>query len=454
MGCSTSTSKKIVHSQYDEEENLFHNTISSSTFEFKYVILGAGNAAGYAAKEFVESGKLKRGELCIIGDEPVLPFERPALTKGYMLGKVKLPAFNTSTNKQDWYDKNGIILMTNTIVADVDLKAKVIETQDGKKIKYDKCLAATGARPVYLSDFKVPGSDLKGLYYIRSYLEAKALLTRLEEAKSNEEVVIVGGGYIGTEMAAAIIHHGLTDIKMVFPEECVVARVFPQDIAQVYEDALTSKGVKLLKSGKMVDGFEGKDGIVDTVVLKDGQKLHADLVVVGVGARPNMELFKEKVEVDKHGIKVDGQMKSSVEDFYACGDLATFPIKCHGETNRLEHVRAARATAMQAARAMMGIEQNDIDFLPVFYSRIFKFSWEMVGKKTDKTLLFGLGPNRGSKFGCVWLYDDNRLSGILLEGGDREDKKKIAMLARKQEALPAELLEDNASEKLMAYVLA
>jgi len=460
MGCSTSTDKQpTLPADGEPEVNLFNNTGSNLDFDFKYVVIGAGNAAGYAAQEFVDQGKLGKGELCIIGDEPELPFERPALTKGYMKGGAKLPGFNTcasirKSHNQDWYDEQGIVLMTNTTVIDVDLKEKLISTKDGKKIKYGKCLAATGARPIYLSDFNVPGSKLDGLYYIRSYVQAKALLTRLEEAKSNEQVVIVGGGYIGTEMAAAIIHHNLTDIKMVFPEECVVERVFPQEVAQVYEDALTSKGVKLLKSGKMVDGFEGKDGTVDTVVLKDGEKLHADLVVVGVGARPNMELFKGKVEEEKRGIKVDGQMKSSVDDFYACGDLATFPIKVHGETNRLEHVRAARETARQAARSMMGLEQPDLDFLPVFYSRIFNFAWEMVGKKTDKALLFGLGPNRGSKFGCVWLYNDNRLSGVLLEGGSKDDKQNIADLARKQEALPAELLEADASEKLMAYVLA
>jgi len=460
MGCSTSSDKQpSLPASGEPEVNLFNNNGSNLNFDFKYVVIGAGNAAGYAAQEFVEKGKFEKGELCIIGDEPELPFERPALTKGFMKGGAKLPGFNTcaairDSHNQDWYDKHGIVLMTNTTVTDVDMTAKQIKTKDGKTIKYGKCLAATGARPVYLSDFKVPGSDLSGLYYIRSYVEAKALLTRLEEAKSSEEVVIVGGGYIGTEMAAAIIHHHLTDIKMVFPEKCIVERVFPQEIAQVYEDALTSKGVKLLKNGKMVNGLEGKDGTVDTVVLKDGEKLHADLVVVGVGARPNMELFKGKVEEEKRGIKVDGQMKSSVDDFYACGDLATFPIKCHGENNRLEHVRAARATARQAARSMMGIDQPDLDFLPVFYSRIFNFGWEMVGKKTDNTLLFGLGPNRGSKFGCVWLYDDNRLSGILLEGGSKADKENIAALARKQEALPAELLSADASEQLMAYVLA
>jgi len=459
MGCSTTTEDPPLLTSQDEDVNLFHNSISHTNFTYKYVVIGAGNAAGYAAKEFVDSGKLKPRELCIIGDEPVLPLERPALTKGFMRGEAKLPGFNTCASakerhEQDWYDQHGIVLMTNTTVSDVDLQAKVIKTQDGKNINYQKCLAATGARPVYLTDFKVTGADLDGLYYIRSWVEAKALLTRLEEAKNNEEVVIVGGGYIGTEMAAAMIHHGLTNIKMVFPEETVVERVFPPEIAKVYENALTSRGVELLKSGKMVSGFEGKDGKVDTVCLKDGEKLHADLVVVGVGARPNMELFTDKVETEKRGIKVDGQMKSSVDDFYACGDLATFPILCHEETNRLEHVRAARATAMQAARSMMGFDQSDLDFLPVFYSNIFNFRWEMVGKKTDNALIFGLGETRGSKFGCVWLYDDNRLSGVLLDGGSGADKKKIADLARKQEAVPAELLESDASEKLLAYVLA
>merc|ERR550534_3218402 len=126
--------------------------------------------------------------------------------------------------------------------------------------------------------------------------------------------------------------------------------------------------------------------------------------------------------MEKHGIKVNGMMQSSVQDLYACGDVATFPIICHGENNRLEHVRAARATSMHAVRSMMGIAQKDIDFLPVFYSRFLDFKWEMAGKRTTNTLFFGLRPKAGSKFGCVWLTNDNKLCGIFLEGGSSEDK--------------------------------
>jgi len=458
---STNRISRIITQTLCENSANAQQNASTQSLGYKYVIIGAGNAAGYAAKQFVDSGKLQKGELCMIGSEPVLPYERPALSKGYMLGKAKLPGFNTcaffkQSNKQDWYDTNGINTMLGTTVSDINLAAKVISTMDGREIKYEKCLVATGARAVRLSDFQLPGSDMEGLFYLRSHAEAEALLNQLDDAKSNEEIVIVGGGYIGSEMASAILHHGFRNITMVYPEKSIIERVIPQEIAKVYEKALTSKGVKLLNNGKMVTGFEsrGKSGKADTVCLNNGQKLHADLIVVGIGARANVELFMGKVDMDMNGIKVNGMMQSSVQDLYACGDVATFPIICHGESKRLEHVRAARATAMHAARSMMGIEQKAIDFLPVFYSRFLDFGWEMAGKRTSNVLFFGLAPKVGMKFGCVWFTNDKRLCGVFLEGGSSEDKQHIAEIARKQDIIPAHLLKAEASDMLMSYVLA
>jgi len=201
--------------------------------------------------------------------------------------------------------------------------------------------------------------------------------------------------------------------------------------------------------------LEGEDGRVTTVLLNDGSKLHADIVIVGIGARVNNELFIEKVEFEAGGIKVDGQMKSSVEDFYACGDVATFPVKCHENIQRLEHVKAARQTSQHAARAMLGMQQDDIDFLPVFSSGSFDLSWEMYGKKTEKEIFFGFGPDKevGKHFGCMWLTNDDRLSGILITGASKDKRARMEELARKQEAIPNELLEADASEKLLSYVL-
>jgi len=432
---------------------------SDLKLDFKYVIIGAGNAAGYAAKEFVESGMLKAGELCIIGSEKFLPYERPALTKGYMKGKADLPLFNTCAalrdrHEQKWYDSNGICVLTNTTVSDVNLKNKMIKTKNGREIKFEKCLAATGGRAIRLSDFNQPGAELDGIFYIRSYLEAKTLRTRLEEGKREEHIVIVGGGYIGTEMADCIVHYNFQSVTMVCSGEYIIDRVFPPEIAKIYEKALTERGITLLK-GTRVSGFEGDGGKVNTVLLNNEQTLKADIVIVGVGGRANTELFQNQVDMEMRGIKVDGQMRSSVDDVYACGDIATFPIKCYGEMNRLEHVRSARATAMQAARSMLGIEQKDIDLVPVFYSRFFDLDWEMYGKKTGRTFLFGLNPDSidQKQFGCVWLDNENRLFGVLMQGTSKEDGKRLEELVRKQDVVPGKLLESGATDELKAYIL-
>jgi len=428
---------------------------------FKYVIVGAGNAAGYACKEFVDSGKLEKGDLCMIGSEPVLPYERPALSKGFMLGKADLPGFNTcaaakQSNKQDWYDKNGITTLTSTTIEKIDFANKSLSASDGKAIKYDKLLLATGASVVRLTDFKVKGADLNNIFYLRDYADGITLRKKIGVMDKSTPCVLVGGGYIGTEMAAALIGCGMTNLTMVFPEDRIVSRVMTPQLASVYEGTLTSKRAKIMK-GVMVNGFEGKDGNVTNVVLKDGNKVEAGLVVVGVGARANTKIFSDALKMDQRGVQCDEQMMTSQQDVYACGDIATYPIKCHNMMARLEHVRSARATAQHAARSMLGIQQRGIDFLPVFYSRIFDYSWEMCGKMTTEATLFGLKEtDDGSmevdkKFGCVWTGPGNKLAGIFLEGGSAEDKAKMADLARKQDELPAECLKD--PDALMKYVL-
>jgi len=431
---------------------------SDDKVSFKYVIIGAGNAAGYAAQAFVESGRLAPGDLCIIGTEGVLPYERPALTKGFMMGKVDLPKFTTCASErkrhqQDWYDSNGILTLLNTTVEKVDLKNKVIQIEDCE-IEYKKCLACTGARPIFLNDKDENGERLKGVYYIRSYDDGNVLRTRLEEGKSEEKVVLVGGGYIGTEMAGCMTAYNFKQVTMVVSGKHVIKRVFPPRFAEIYEDAIGKNGTFLLK-GKRVAGFEGKSGHVSAVILDGGVKLEADIVVVGVGSRPNTELFKDQVEMEMRGIKVDGQMKSSIEGFYACGDIATFPIKYQGEMRRLEHVVCARRTAKQAARAMLEIEQDDIDLVPYFYSNILDLSWKMYGSKAEKEVFFGFGTGKEVEaiFGCLWIDDGSKIMGVLVKGASKSEANVLENHVRQQAVVPANLLEEGASDDLKAYLL-
>jgi len=436
----------------------FKSAHGEGKLQFKYVIIGAGNAAGYAAHAFVESGKLAAGELCIIGSESVLPYERPSLTKGFMMGKVDIPIFNTcqserNRHEEDWYDTNGICMVLGTTVDQVDLKNKVIKTEDGE-IEYEKCLAATGASPFYLNDKDKDGRRLKGIFYIRSYDDAKALRTRLEEGKSEEKVVLVGGGYIGTEMAGCMTEYNFKNVTMVVSGKYVINKIFPPKFAEIYEDAIEKNGTALLK-GKRVKGFEGQSGHVSAVLLNDGEKLEADIVIVGVGSRPNIQLFEDQVVMEMRGIKVDGQMKSSLDSFYACGDIATFPIKYLGEMQRLEHVVCARKTAKQAARAMLEVEQDDIDLVPYFYSRIFDLSWKMYGVNCDKTVFFGFGPDAAVEeiFGCLWIDDESRIMGVLVKGASKTEGEVLENHVRQKSEVSANLLEEGASNALKAYLL-
>jgi len=449
MGCNPSADPNVGHFG-----SVFNDTIMRTNFDFKYVIIGAGNSAGYAARELVKSRRLMRGELCIIGTEPVLPYERPALSKKFLMGKTDLPTFNTcaafkESNRQDWYDKHGIILMTNTTVTSINTELRLLRTNDGKEIKYQKCLAATGARPTYL---KVPGAALTGIHYLRTYAQANNLLTQLRTAKTSDQVVVLGAGFIETEIATAVLHHNVRHVTIVFPEACIGTGQLPPQIASVYEDALVSRGVKLIRNENVTE-FGDVQGMIRSVCLSHGQKLPADLVIVGGETRPNTDIFQGKVALDKGGIKVDGKMRSSVDGLFACGDVASFPVRCYRERCRLEHVRAARVTAMQAARSMLDVEQKDIDFVPVYYWRIFDFSCEIYGRATEHVHCFGIEPEVGSHFGCVWVTSSGEVSGVLIDGASLEAKKKISRLVRQKKVLCPELLEADQSAALLVYIL-
>merc|ERR1719233_2107897 len=255
-----------------------------------------------------------------------------------------------------------------------------------------------------------------------------------------------------TGISAAVLHHNIRNVTIVFPEAFIGKGQFPPKIANVYEDALLSRGVKLLRNESVME-FCGEHGIISSVCLSDGQKLPADLVVVGCQTQGNTHIFEGNVALDKGGIKVDAKMKASADGLFACGDVATFPVRCYGERCRLEHVRAARVTAMQAARSMLDVEQKDIDFVPVYYWRIFNYSCEIYGRKTKHEHCFGLEPEVCSQFGCVWVTSSRQVSGVLIDGATLEAKKKISRLGRQKKVLFPELLEADQSAALMVYIL-
>jgi monodehydroascorbate reductase (NADH) len=414
-----------------------------STQSFKYVILGAGNAAGYAAREFAARG-VGKGEVALIGDEPALPYERPALSKAVLVNdKVRLPGFHTCVGDggerqtQEWYDDRGVATLLGERVIGVNLAGKVCEIEGGGKVVAEKALIlATGADALRLD--MLPGSGLDGVVYLRNNKDALDLADRLQACKG-KKVVVVGGGYIGCEVAAAAAEVGC-EVTMVFPEKVIMPRLFTEEIGVQYEAVFEGMGVKMLKDGRVCKRFiEGAGGKVAGVAICKGDvesEVQGELVVVGVGARPATALFKGGVEMDKAGgVLVDGQMKTSVDGVYAIGDIATFPLKMYGgRPARVEHVGHARSSAAQAVRAACGVEQEAYDYLPFFYSRAgSQISWKYFGDSEGECVVVG---DFKSKLAAFWV-NGGKCVGVLCEKPTEEDSEVMKKIALTQPATDA-----------------
>ncbi|KAJ3692489.1 hypothetical protein LUZ60_012839 [Juncus effusus] len=397
---------------------------------FEYVIVGGGVAAGYAALEFYRR-KVGSGKLCIISDEPVAPYERPALSKGYLLPEApsRLPAFHTCVGANEekltpkWYKEHGIELILGTRVKSADLKKKSLITSVGETITYKYLIIATGARALKLEEFGVRGSDAENVCYLRNLSDADKMVKVMETCK-NKNGVVIGGGYIGMECSAALI---INEIKctMVFPEKHCMARLFTPKIAEYYENYYRNKGVKFVK-GNVLSSFENDStGKVTAVVLKDGTQIPCDIVVVGIGIRANTSLFEGQLAMEKGGIKVNSRMQTSDSDVFAVGDVAAFPVKLFGnDVRRLEHVDSARKTARHAVAAIMEADKTtDLDYLPFFYSRVFALSWQFYGDNSGDPIHFG--DYSSTRFGAYWV-DQGKLVGAFLEGGTRDEYSAIA----------------------------
>lgn len=205
-------------------------------------------------------------------------------------------------------------------------------------------------------------------------------------------------------------------------------RLFTTKIADYYEEYYKGKGVKFIK-GTVLTSFEcDPKGKVKAVNLRDGTCIPADLVIVGIGIRPNTSLFEGQLTIEKGGIKVNGKMQTSNSSVYAVGDVAAFPVKLFGEIRRLEHVDSARKTAKHAVTSIMDPEKtDDFDYLPFFYSRVFGLSWQFYGDNSGEVVHFG--DFSGKSFGAYWVKD-GQLVGSFLEGGTKEEYEAVAKATR------------------------
>lgn len=424
------------------------------------MIVGGGNAAGYAAQTFVEHG-LADGKLCIVSKEAHAPYERPALTKGYLfpLDKkpARLPGFHTCVGSggerqtPDWYKEKGIETLYKDPVTSLDIEKQTLTTNSGKLLKYGSLIIATGCTASRFPD-KI-GGNLPGVHYIRDVADADSLISSLKNAR---RVVVVGGGYIGMEVAAAAVAWKL-DTTIIFPEDHLLQRLFTPSLAEKYEQLYKENGVKFVKGASIKELGAGSDGRVDSVKLGDGTTIEADTIVIGIGAKPAVGPFENlQLNTTDGGIQVDSLFRTSVPGVFAIGDVAAFPLKMYDRISRVEHVDHARKSAKHCVNSLLTAKTHTYDYLPYFYSRVFEYEgsqrkvfWQFYGDNVGETVEVG---SFDPKIATFWI-DSGKLKGVLLESGSPEENELLPKLARSQPSIDKAKLE-NASSVEEAFQIA
>ncbi len=354
------------------------------------VIIGAGQAAGQAAASFRQAGY--EGELMILGEEPFPPYQRPPLSKQYLSGEMPLDKIFVRAEK--FYADQNIELRTNTRVISIDPDSKTIETASGEKIGYEKLLIATGSRPRTLD---VEGSELTGIHYLRTLSDVDAIRDAMTTAGN---LLIVGGGYIGLEFASVAVAAGL-NVTLVEMEQRILQRVTTEEMSDYYHRLHTERGLNIL-TNTTVSGFTGYDHV--SKVHCSDSSIDADLVIVGIGILPNIELAEDAgIECD-NGILVDTHCRTSVEDVYAIGDCTNHQNSLLNRRLRLESVPNAMEAARVAVSNMLGVEK-DYSAVPWFWSDQYDLKLQMVGFSSEGDTQILRGDKEKNQFAVFYLKD-------------------------------------------------
>ncbi|WP_433478107.1 NAD(P)/FAD-dependent oxidoreductase [Spirillospora sp. CA-142024] len=369
--------------------------------EETFVIAGAGLAGAKAAETLREEGFA--GRVLLVGAEIERPYERPPLSKGFLLDKE--PREKAHVHEADWYDKHDVELRVGTSVASIDRGAHQVRLSTKEPISYDRLLLATGASPRRLD---VPGSKLQGIHYLRTMADSAALKQAL--AHGGRRVVVAGAGWIGLETAAAARGYG-NDVTVIEPEPTPLHATMGPELGGMFADLHREHGV-ILRMDEGVAGFWGA-GQVSAVVTSGGAEIPADVVIVGIGVRPDSGLAEEAGLEVSDGILVDQSLRTSDPDIYAAGDVANAFNPVLGRRVRVEHWANALNGGPAAARAMLG-QDVVYDQLPYFFSDQYDLGMETSGVAApgeyDEVVYRGNVPGR--EFIAFWLSGGRVVAGM------------------------------------------
>lgn len=366
---------------------------------YKYVIVGAG-LAGASAVEGIRE-KDNSGSILLVGAEDALPYNRPPLTKGLWFGTEQKD--DIFVHDDAFYKDNGVDVLRGSCVESIDPAAKTVRLSGGDTYTYGTLLLSTGGSPRRLG---IPGGDTDGIFYYRTLSDYDSL--RPETAKGKKAVVI-GGGFIGSEIAAALTTAG-AEVTMVFPDPYLVQRVFPEDLGRAIQKAYQEKGVTVLSGEEAVAIAKRDNSFVTTT--KSGKQLESDILVVGIGIQPETDLADNAGLDTGNGIVVNERLQTSDPNIYAAGDNANFLYAALRRRARVEHWDNAVNQGKQAGRNMAGAREP-YAYMPFFFSDLFEFGYEAVGGVDSRLQTFEdwIEP---FKTGVIYYLSDNRVMGAMM----------------------------------------
>ena len=391
-----------------------------------FVIVGGGLAGGGAAATLREEGF--DGKVVLIGEERQPPYERPPLSKEYLRGES---AFEGAlVRSPDFYDENGVETRFGVRATRVDAAEKVLELDDGERVAYDRLLITTGSRNRRLP---VAGQDLEGIYSLRTVADSDRIRAEIAPGR---KAVVVGMGFIGSEVAASLRQTGV-EVVVVDRNEVPLRRVLGEEVGRVIAGIHRDHGTTMIFEDR-VAAFEG-EGRVERVTTERGRSIECDFVVVGLGVEPVTELVAGTgVEID-NGIVVDEYLRTGVEGIYAAGDVANHYHPVFGRRIRVEHWRNALEQGPAAARNMMGRDEP-YEEVPWFWSDQYEHNLQYAGFHTEWDELVVRGSMEERNFVAFYRKEERVLAAVAVNRG--KDLRRSISLIRDQETIDAARLCD------------
>ncbi len=360
------------------------------------IIIGAGHAAGQAAASLRQKGFA--GRIVMVGDEAYVPYQRPPLSKAFLAGDLKLERLFFKPEK--FWPEHNVETRLSTRVESIDREAKTVTVTDGETLGFDKLLLATGSRA---RELHIPGHHLNGVHYLRTITDVEAIRPAF---KAGSRLVIVGGGYIGLEVAAVGRKNGL-DVTVLETESRVMNRVVATEISNFFQQMHTDEGVKL-ELGRRVQEIRGNEKI-EAVVCSDGFAVPADICIIGIGIIPNTELAEAAGIKCSNGIVVDKYCQTSDPHIYAAGDCTRHHNPLLGRHLRLESVHNAIEQGKTMAASVCG-EAIAYAQVPWFWSDQYDVKLQIAGLTEGYGQFVMRGDPAARSFAAFYLQDGKLLA--------------------------------------------